>query len=97
MSKKHYVTIHDFYCINCGHKGISLPRNRGRQHGKFHRKKMYCPHCGAVVNHVEVRNDMEAWEFKDAFEAGEFVEEAKESIEFIKEESGDLYDKFGEN
>lgn len=92
MSRKPVMTIHDFYCINCGEKGISLPRKRGRQYGKFHRKKMYCPHCGAIVNHIEVRNDIETWEFKNAFDAGEFEEEAKESLEFIKEESGYIND-----
>lgn len=89
MSRKQVVTIHDFYCINCGKKGISLPRKYGKQHEKFHRKKMYCPYCGMVLNHVECKNDYDAFEFKQMFENGDFEEEALESIEFSKQE-GDV-------
>jgi hypothetical protein len=34
-----------------------------------------------MCNTVEIKNDIEAYEFKEAFELGEFVEEAKASIE----------------
>ena len=47
---------HDFYCIRCGNKGIPLSRNRGHQHGRFHRKKLYCIHCHEDTNHAEVRH-----------------------------------------
>lgn len=77
--------IHEFYCINCGHLIMSIPRNIGRLHGEKHRKVLYCPFCKETVNSIECRNDMEAYEFKQDFEQGKFVEEAKESMNFIKE------------
>lgn len=84
--KKQKVEMHDFYCLNCGQKSLTLPRKIGRQYKSGHRKKLYCPHCHTEVNHIECKNDFDVWEFKQAFEAGEFQEEAKESMEFIKNE-----------
>lgn len=79
--------INDFYCMACGTKGLSLPRKAGKEHEIFHRKRLYCPNCRMEVNHIECRNDDEAYEFKIAFELGEFVEEANESIAYIEEEN----------
>ena len=42
---------HDFYCINCGNKGLPVFRNNGRLHGGFHRKKLWCCHCKTECNH----------------------------------------------
>ena len=87
MAKRQVTVVHDFYCMNCGHKSISLARKRGKLHSKFHRKKMYCPYCGNVVNHIEVRNELEEYEIKEMIENGDYVEEAQESMEFIEQES----------
>lgn len=74
------MEIHDFYCINCGQRGLPIVRRHSLQHEKFHRKKLYCPWCKMTVNHIECRNDEEAFEFKQAFENGEYAEEAEESL-----------------
>ena len=74
------IDIHDFYCIECGNRAMSCIRPRAHRREKFHRKKLYCPTCRATINCVEVKNDCEAFEFREAFEAGEFVKEAQESI-----------------
>ena len=76
----------NFYCLQCGQKGIPLPRNRGRQREKFHRKRMYCPHCKIDVNHIEVKTSMEAQEFKRNYNKGVYQLEAKESIAFVRKE-----------
>ena len=75
------IDIHDFYCLNCGERALSCVRPQAHRREKFHRKKLYCPNCQLMCNTVEVKNDIEAYEFKEAFELGEFVEEAKASIE----------------
>lgn len=85
MARGKNMKLHDFYCMNCGRKGIGVFRNQGFQHGKFHRKKLYCPYCKTEVNHVECKNDEEVFLFKEAFANGEFVEEAKLSISYINE------------
>lgn len=75
------MEIHDFYCINCGQRSLPIVRRRSLQHEKFHRKKLYCPWCKMTVNHIECKNDEEAYEFKQAFKNGEYIQEAAESIE----------------
>ena len=75
---------HDFYCLKCGKKGLNVYRRQGHQHGKYHRKKLYCFYCKEQVNHMECRNQAEIDEFKDAFERGEFVAEANESLAFCR-------------
>ena len=83
MSKsyKHYET-HDFYCLYCGKKSLPLMRKQNHKHEKFHRKVLFCPHCGQVVNHIEITNDEERNWFIEHFEAGDFTSEAIRSIEF---------------
>lgn len=76
----------EFWCINCGNKGIPIVRERGHRRGPGHRKAMYCITCKQTVNHVETRNEEEARKFREDFAAGLFREEAKQSIEFAKNE-----------
>ena len=80
---KNYQT-HRFFCIKCGKEGIPLARKQGHKHERFHRKKLYCFYCKEEVNHMECRNQAEIDEFKDAFERGEFIDEAEESISYVR-------------
>lgn len=75
------IDIHDFYCLNCGNKSLPCVRPQAHKRERFHRKKLYCPNCGLTVNHIEVKNDEEAYEFKEAFANGEFKKEAEISVE----------------
>ena len=77
---------HDFYCLKCGKKGLNVYRRQGHQHGKYHRKKLYCFYCKEEVNHMECRTQAVFDEFKDAFERGEFIDEAEESISYVRSE-----------
>jgi hypothetical protein len=71
---------HEFYCINCGERGIPLSRKVGQIHGKNHRKKLYCPNCRNTVNHIECRNFEEVNKFKENFVNGVYKDEAESSI-----------------
>ena len=82
---------HTFWCIQCGNKGLDLQRKVNHRHGKHHRKKLWCPWCKMEVNHIECRNDSEVYEFKQAFEAGEYKEEVAQSLAFIKNETNILW------
>lgn len=83
MGKKaNLFTIHDFYCINCGEKGIPLTRQQSKQHEAFHRKRMYCWHCRHTVNHIECRNEVERQEFLLQFKMGAFADEARAELEY---------------
>lgn len=76
---------HDFYCINCGQKGIPITRQRSQRREAFHRKLMYCWHCKHTVNHIECRNDEERQQFLADFAAGIYAAEAAEELKYEKE------------
>jgi len=77
---------HSFYCMKCGRQGIPLARKEGHQHKSFHRKKLYCVFCKEEVNHIECKNFAEVEEFKYNFENGVYVDEAEESISYVRAE-----------
>ena len=58
-------------------------RKQGFQHGKMHRKKLYCIHCKQEINHVECKTYEEVEEFRINFENGVYKDEAEESIRYI--------------
>lgn len=75
---------HTFFCINCGQKNVPLFRNRGFRHKKHHRKKLYCPFCKTEVNHIECKDYEEIEDFLEKFKNGEYQNEAKESLSFLR-------------
>lgn len=83
-SRRQSMALHDFYCINCGNKGIGLMRKQGFKHQGMHRKKLYCVHCKCEVNHVECKTFDEVEEFRENFANGVYKDEAKESLSFVR-------------
>ena len=75
---------HQFYCLNCGKKGIPIQRRVGHQHGAGHRKTLYCINCQLEVNHIECRNSFEVQEFKENFLKGAYKDEAENSISYVR-------------
>lgn len=75
---------HNFFCINCGKKGIPLRRKVGFQHSRFHRKKLYCPYCKKEVNHIECKTQEDIDEFLENFNNGVYKDEAEESLSFVR-------------
>ena len=78
------TTEHSFYCINCGNKGIPIPRNKGFSHKKMHRKKLYCIFCKQEINHVECKTIEDVEKFKQDFKNGAYLDEAKESLSYMR-------------
>lgn len=76
---------HDFYCLNCGKRNIPIMRPRGHMRGKGHLKAMYCPYCKKEVNQFECYDEGDVRDFLKKFEAGEFIEQAEESMKFLNE------------
>lgn len=76
-----YETV-DFYCINCGNKGIPIARMGNNRKDKGHRKNMYCPTCRHTVNHIECRNEIEAKQFLEDFNNGVYKDEARAELEY---------------
>ena len=46
----------DFFCMECGNKGIPLPRSQSRQREYGHIKDLYCCKCKKITKHRELRN-----------------------------------------
>ena len=86
-SRNRTYESHDFYCNNCGSKGINIFRSRGSQRGAFHRKKLYCPYCKKTINHIECRTPWEAEEYKTNFINGVYENEKEESLSVIRASS----------
>ena len=76
---------HRFFCIKCGNEGIPLARKQGHKHGRFHRKKLYCPHCKMEINHVECQNEEDIYNFILDFEEGAFHNEVEESMAHVRD------------
>lgn len=72
---KQNVTISDFYCVECGKKGIPVPRKGSLKKEAGHLKKLYCLHCQKETNHAEVRpyGSYNVEDFQLEFEKGRFI------------------------
>lgn len=47
------ILDHEFYCSQCGQKGIPIPRKKGSERESGHLKKIFCLNCQRETNHVE--------------------------------------------
>ena len=75
---------HDFYCLKCANKTIPVARKLAKKREKFHRKKLWCPHCKMEINCVEITNQEEKEHFMEAYNNGDFRQEAEDSIYCIR-------------
>lgn len=79
----------DFYCVNCGKKGIPIVRREGKHRELGHLKKLYCFYCNSEQNMVEIisgsRYTLE--DFLIEFNNGNFVngQRVKPYKQFIAE------------
>ena len=87
-SRKKFELSSEFWCINCGKKGIPIMRKRSRRREQGHRKAMYCIYCKTIINHVETRNEEEKKRFQEDFAAGKYSEEAQRSIAYAQHRKG---------
>jgi transcription elongation factor Elf1 len=84
-SKNNYYIKHNFYCIYCGNQGIPVLRSPGHLHEKFHRKRLYCPSCKQVINHIECITPEEVEEFQKDFADGVYKDEAEKDLAFVRD------------
>lgn len=82
MQRTDNFTISDFYCVECGQKGISLPRKPGQQREAGHLKKLWCLNCRKEQNFAEIRQfgSYTYKDFKLEFDLGRFVDGNKVPI-----------------
>ena len=74
----------EFYCTQCGNKGIPIQRKRGQEREAGHLKKIYCLKCGIQTNHVEVKPYTKYTfdDFKTEFEYANFDENGQRKITY---------------
>lgn len=74
------ILTSDFYCTECGRKGIPIARKKGQEREPGHLKKLYCLCCGKETNHAEVRDIGSSYtkaDFLEEFVLGRFVDGQK--------------------
>ena len=49
------ISISDFYCTCCSHKGIPIIRTIGKEREPGHLKKLFCFTCQEEKNMVEIK------------------------------------------
>lgn len=92
MAKK-FITDNEFYCTQCGRRGIPVVRKVGAERESGHLKKLFCLTCREETNHVECR----PWtgytknDFLIEFEYGNFTEEGQRKMPY-----GELRSKINE-
>lgn len=76
---KNFNLDSEFYCTQCGQKGIPIVRKQGKEREAGHLKKLYCLKCGIQTNHAEMRafTKYSFDDFKTEFEYGNFNEEGQ--------------------
>ena len=68
----------EFYCTQCGSRGLNVWRKRGAEREPGHLKKLFCFKCGKETNHVEIKEFAQKYSYNDfvnEFEYGNFNEE----------------------
>ena len=67
--------ISDFYCTQCGNKGIPIVRKKGQDREAGHLKNLFCLHCKTTTNHCEIRpyGTYTYDNFIDEFNCGRFL------------------------
>lgn len=73
---KQPLSFSDFYCVECGKKGIPIVRNIGAQRESGHLKNLFCIYCGKECNHAEIRpgSNYTYEDFMREFKMGRFVD-----------------------
>lgn len=70
------ASLSDFYCTECGSRGIPIMRKAGQSREPGHLKKLFCLKCKRETNHVEVRpyGNYRYENFLEEYSLGRFFE-----------------------
>jgi len=85
MGRNKNMTMSDFYCSQCGRKGIPVWRRMGSEREAGHLKKLYCLHCQKETNFCEIRPFAQKYTINDfwlEYENGNFSPEGNRIMPF---------------
>lgn len=76
MSRRNVGKMSEFYCTQCGKRGIPVWRKVGSEREAGHLKKLWCIYCNKETNHVECKpfTHYEYEDFLTEFEYKNFTE-----------------------
>lgn len=79
MAKNKNSITSEFYCTECGSKGIPIARKIGTKKEPGHLKKLYCLKCKKETNHAEIRpyGSYNYEDFLEEYSLGRFFEGKK--------------------
>lgn len=80
------VTFSQFYCTQCGQRGIDIPRKKGREREAGHLKKLFCLTCQKECNCVEIK-PFSKYNYEDfviEFEYNNFLETGERKVPYNK-------------
>ncbi len=79
MTRKNF-SLSDFYCTECGKKGLSIPRKHGQARETGHIKDLLCIYCNKRTKHIEVSEtgSYSYFDFIEDFNDGVFKEDGEE-------------------
>jgi len=83
----HLITGNEFYCTQCGNKGLPVVRKKGAEREAGHLKKLFCLHCQKEVNFCEIQPFAQRYTYQDfllEFEQGNFNKEGNRVMPFGK-------------
>ena len=55
----------NFYCTQCGNKGVPIWRRAGAEREAGHLKRLFCLNCNKETNHVECRQGNAKYTYED--------------------------------
>jgi hypothetical protein len=64
---KRFITDHEFYCTQCGKRGLDVIRQQGKDRGAGHLKKLYCLNCDKETNHAECKPSSTKYNYSDFY------------------------------
>lgn len=78
------ILTDEFYCTQCGNKGIPIVRQTGSERAAGHLKRIYCLKCQKETNHAECKpySHYSYEDFKFEFENGNFDKKGNRKMKY---------------
>jgi len=79
------IVDNEFYCTQCGKRGLGIVRQVGKERAAGHLKKLWCPYCNKENNFVEIKPFVQKYTYNSfllEFNYGNFNEKGERKQPF---------------